>query len=100
MKVIAALIWAPILTLGLLSQYSVHAQTSQQDLMKTCNAQATVQKLAGDARKSFMSNCLSGKSVKTLTPQQQKMTTCNTHANSQKLTGDARKEFMSSCLKS
>ena len=30
----------------------------QQDRMKACNTQAGTQNLSGDARKSFMSNCL------------------------------------------
>lgn len=75
------------------------AQNSQQDLMKSCNAQAGSQKLAGTARKTFMSNCLAGKPAATLTPQQQKMQTCNTQASSQKLSGAARQKFMSTCLK-
>jgi psiF repeat len=99
MKAIVAMTCGSILMLALLSPYPALSQTSQQDLMKTCNARAGVQKLTGDARKSFMSNCLSGKSTKTLTPQQQKMTTCNAQAASQKLSGDARKTFMSTCLK-
>lgn len=36
------------------------ATTSQQDLMKSCNAEARTQNLSGDARKSFMSDCLKG----------------------------------------
>jgi len=39
------------------------AQTStqsQQDLKKSCNAEAKAQKLKGDARKSFLNDCLSG----------------------------------------
>ncbi len=32
--------------------------TTQQEKMKTCNAQAKEQKLKGDERKAFMSNCL------------------------------------------
>lgn len=90
---------ALLLASGLGWQSPARAQSTQQELMKTCNAQAGAQKLAGDARKTFMSNCLSGKSAKTLTPQQQKMTTCNAQASSQKLSGDARKQFMSTCLK-
>ena len=35
------------------------ADNSQQDKMKTCNAQAKDQTLSGDARKSFMKTCLS-----------------------------------------
>src|SRR6185437_14847264 len=74
---------------------------SQQDRMKACNTQAGEQNLSGDMRKSFMSDCLSGKTAQT-TPansQQQKMKTCNTEATTKKLTGDARKTFMSGCLK-
>jgi len=33
---------------------------SQQQKMKDCNAQATTKALKGDARKTFMSSCLSG----------------------------------------
>jgi hypothetical protein len=36
-----------------------YAATAQQDKMKTCNAEAGSKKLSGDARKSFMSQCLS-----------------------------------------
>ena len=34
------------------------AATSQKDKMKSCNAQAKEKSLKGDARKSFMSDCL------------------------------------------
>ncbi len=80
---------------------SAQGASSQQERMKTCNAQAGDQKLSGDARKSFMSDCLSGKTTEVAKPktQQQKMKDCNASAGDQKLTGDARKAFMSSCLK-
>jgi psiF repeat-containing protein len=90
---------------GLLASGAAFAQTtgnSQQDRMKACNTQAGTQNLSGDARKSFMSDCLSGKTAQTTTPlnsQQQKMKTCNTQATSKNLTGDARTQFMSGCLK-
>jgi hypothetical protein len=90
---------------GLLASGSAFSQStgnSQQDRMKACNAQAGTQKLSGDVRKSFMSDCLSGKTAQT-TPvpnsQQQKMKTCNIQATSKSLTGDARSQFMSACLK-
>jgi len=57
MKGLAAL----LLILGISSQPPAYALTAQQELMKTCNAQAGNQKLTGDARKSRMSDCLSGK---------------------------------------
>ncbi len=34
--------------------------TPQQQRMKDCNAKAGAQSLAGDKRKTFMSNCLKG----------------------------------------
>ncbi len=75
--------------------------TAQQQRMQTCNAEVKTKKLTGDARKSFMSQCLSGKTTAEsgMTPQQQKMKTCNQEASAKKLTGDARKSFMSTCLK-
>ncbi|HEX5961459.1 MAG TPA: PsiF family protein [Rhodanobacteraceae bacterium] len=36
------------------------ARTSQQEKMKTCNAEAGAKALKGAARKSFMSSCLKG----------------------------------------
>ena len=99
MRALFAAVLAATLVCGFSIFDSGFAQNSQQDLMKSCNAQASSQKLAGDARKSFMSKCLSGKPAATLTPQQQKMQTCNTQASAQKLTGSARQKFMSTCLK-
>ncbi len=78
------------------------AQTAQRDRMKTCNTDAGTQKLAGDARKSFMADCLAGKSAapaKELTPQQAKMKSCNADASAKSLKGAERKSFMSTCLK-
>ena len=36
------------------------AKQTQQEKMKTCNAEASKEKLAGDARKTYMSTCLKG----------------------------------------
>jgi hypothetical protein len=73
------------------------AQNSQQQRMSSCNAMAGQKNLSGDARKSFMSDCLSGKTAPMT--QQEKMTFCNKDAAAKNLSGDARKSFMSSCLK-
>jgi len=94
-----------LLVAGLLAGGSAFAQStgnSQQDRMKACNTQAGTQNLSGGTRKSFMSDCLSGKTVQTTAApnsQQQKMKTCNTEAASKSLAGDARSQFMSGCLK-
>ncbi len=72
------------------------ATNPQQARMKECNTKAEGK--TGDARKEFMSACLSGKEPpKELTAQQQKMKDCNAKAAGK--TGDDRKKFMSECLK-
>lgn len=107
MRIFAASLVASMLIAGTIPLAPVHAQStspaanSQQDRMKSCNATAGDQKLAGDARKSFMSDCLSGKTAQAPAgnSQQQKMKTCNDQAGQKSLKGDARKSFMSTCLK-
>jgi Cys-rich protein (TIGR04453 family) len=68
--------------------------SAQQNKMSECNKEAGEKKLAGDERKAFMSQCLSGGKM----TQQEKMTMCNKQAGEKKLAGDERKNFMSSCL--
>lgn len=68
--------------------------TPQQQRMKDCNARAEGK--SGDARKEFMSACLSGKEAPAKLTQQEKMKACNAKAGAMK--GDERKQFMSSCL--
>lgn len=72
--------------------------TPQQQRMTSCNQQATAQALKGDARKTYMSDCLknskSAPGEKSLTPQQQKMRECNNQATQQSLKGDDRNKFM------
>ena len=68
--------------------------TEQQSKMATCNKEAGTKDLKGDARKNFMSECLSAKKMS----QQDKMKACNKDAGAKDLKGDARKKFMSDCL--
>lgn len=78
--------------------YAVAANT-QQDKMKTCNADATAKGLKGDARKTFMKTCLSaGGAAAPANAQQEKMKSCNADASAKGLKGDQRKQFMSTCL--
>lgn len=67
------------------------APTAQQNLMGTCNTEATGKK--GDERKDFMKSCLSDGKKR----QQERMKSCNVDATGKK--GDERKAFMSQCLK-
>lgn len=79
------------------------ALTAQQERMKTCNADASTQKLSGASRKTFVSSCLKADTAapapKPLTAQQQKMKSCNTDASAKSLKGAERRTFMSTCLK-
>ncbi|WP_179403994.1 PsiF family protein [Burkholderia guangdongensis] len=85
---------AALLVGGMLAS-PAFAQSSQQDKMKACNAQAAGKK--GDDRKAFMKDCLSAKpAADKKMSQQDKMKACNTQATGKK--GDDRKAFMKSCL--
>ena len=58
MRIIRTATAVVVLALGM--SVGAHADNAQQNKMTTCNAQAGDQKLAGDARKAFMSTCLKG----------------------------------------
>lgn len=81
------------------------AQRAQQERMRTCNTDAHTRDLAGDARRTFMSDCLAGRSAPAAAApspaqaaQRERMTTCNAEATTQKLAAEARRSFMSDCL--
>ena len=82
-----------ILTVAILALTfgAAQAQTTQQNLMGTCNTEAAGKK--GDERKAFMKTCLSDGKKR----QQERMKSCNADATGKK--GDERKKFMSECLK-
>lgn len=63
------------------------AQKAQQGRMKDCNAQATGK--AGDERKAFMKQCLSGGHAA--------VSGCEGQAAEKKLAGAARSSFMKKC---
>ncbi len=72
---------------------------SQQDKMKSCNADATSKGLKGDERQAYMKTCLSKESTaKKGNSQQEKMKTCNAEASGKGLKGEERQSFMKTCL--
>jgi hypothetical protein len=71
------------------------AANTQQDRMKACNAEAGAQSLAGDARKQFMSDCLSGKAMPAAMSKEQ---ACTADADVRKLSGAARTSFLKKCV--
>lgn len=70
------------------------AQAEQQQRMANCNTEASQRNLKADARKSYMSACLSGKMSQTTL-----MKVCNGQATQDKLSSDARKSYLGTCLK-
>jgi uncharacterized protein HemX len=73
---------------------------SQQEKMKSCNADASSKGLKGDDRKAYMKTCLSAASAAKVNSQQEKMKSCNADATAKGLKGDDRKAYMKSCLSS
>lgn len=71
------------------------AANAQQDRMKACNAEAAAKNLGGDARKQFMSNCLSGSASAAAASKEH---ACMAQADSRKLSGAARTSFMKKCV--
>jgi psiF repeat len=72
--------------------------TAQQVKMKNCNADASARGLKGDARNSFMSQCLKGSTAgSAMNAAPTKEQTCMTQADNQKLAGAARASFMKKC---
>src|SRR6478672_12816275 len=94
-----AMLALPILAALAGPAWAQNAPTAQQDRMKSCNADAATKSLAGDARKTFMSDCLSGKTAAAtpaqpqLTAQQERMKSCNSDAAAKNLSGDLRQRF-------
>jgi hypothetical protein len=81
---------------------NAHADNTQQSKMKTCNADATAQKLSSADRKTYLKTCLSATpaapaATKT-NSQQNKMKTCNADATAQKLSSADRKTYLKTCL--
>ena len=73
---------------------------SQQEKMKTCNADASAKGLKGTDREAYMKTCLSKEGAAHKgNSQQEKMKSCNAEAKTKNLAGDDRKKFMSTCLK-
>lgn len=96
---------------GLGAVTTASAANAQQQKMKTCNAQAHSQSLAGTARRDFMKTCLSkheaatashekhGSTAASHNRQREKMRACSADAKAKALKGSARRSFMSTCLK-
>ncbi len=71
-------------------------QASQQQRMADCNAAASAGGMKGDARKSFMSDCLKGNGATAAGKEQ----ACTAQADAKKLSGAARTSFVKKCASS
>ncbi len=77
-----------------------HAAGNQREKMKTCNAEARTKELKGDARREFMSQCLSvsPEEKQARTAEREKAKGCGNEARSKGLKGEAKRSFMTQCL--
>jgi hypothetical protein len=86
---------------GAIAQTSTAHTNSQQEKMKTCNADASTKGLKGTDREAYMKTCLSKEgSASKGNSQQEKMKSCNADATTKGLKGTDRQTFMKSCLSS
>jgi psiF repeat len=86
------------LAAGLIAAPVLRSQTNQQERLRRCSIAAEGRKLAGDAQKTFIEDCVNGKEGATALPSpQQKFRSCSLKADEQKLSGNARKDFMATC---
>jgi hypothetical protein len=100
-KLLTLLALGMSLTVGVAHAADAAAPSTQQNKMKTCNADPKAKELKGDERKAFMKECLSAKpAAEAAAPatQQNKMKTCNADPKAKELKGDERKAFMKECL--
>lgn len=73
---------------------------TQQEKMRTCNAEAKSQALKGEDRRAFMSQCLA------VTPEEkqerlalkEKTKSCNAEARAKSIKGEERKQFITQCM--
>lgn len=82
---------------------------TQQQRMRTCNAEAKAQSLKGDERKAFMSTCLKNGTPALAandapkasgpSPAQLKRKACGDDAKARGIKGEERKEFVRGCVR-
>jgi len=83
----------------LLASAPTFAAGTQREKMKSCNAEARTQALKGDARRTFMSQCLSvsPEEKQARLAQREKAKGCTAEARGKGLKGDERKTFIDQC---
>jgi hypothetical protein len=90
--------FAIAVVVAVLSTGSAFAAT-QQEKMKSCNAEAKAKSLKGDERREFMSQCLSAtpEEKEARLAQREKLKSCTAEAKAQALRGEERRRFISEC---
>jgi predicted ATP-binding protein involved in virulence len=90
--------FAIAIVVTMLATGSAFAAT-QQEKMKSCNAEAKAKSLKGAERREFMSQCLSAtpEEKAARVAQQEKLKSCTAEAKAQSLRGEERRKFISEC---
>ena len=89
---------------GLGAAYADDEYDTGMQRVKSCNLEASARQLTGDARQSFIDECVSGarpggSGTSTATPPPDKTLFCNMQASNRHLAGNARAGFVEECLK-
>ncbi|MBI1394760.1 MAG: phosphate starvation-inducible protein PsiF [Betaproteobacteria bacterium] len=73
---------------------------TQQEKMRTCNAEAKTQALKGQERRDFMSRCLavSPEEKEARLARRQKAKSCAAEARDKSLKGEERKSYIAECV--
>ena len=83
-----------------LSSFAPTARAQADEHLASCEADATAANVTGDARKSYMSTCLSRKAGQANTnAAREKLKSCNAQASEKNLVEGPRKAFVDNCVK-
>ena len=95
----AALAFA-LSSLTALAQGQSRTQPGQDEHLASCDADATAAKITGDARKSYISTCMSRKAGQPDTDAaREKLKFCTAQAGEKQLAAGPRKAFIDNCVK-
>jgi hypothetical protein len=95
----AALAFA-LSSLTAMAQGQSGAQPGQDEHLASCDADATAAKITGDARKSYISTCMSRKAGQANTnAAREKLKSCTAQAGEKNLVEAPRKAFIDNCVK-
>jgi hypothetical protein len=97
---LAAVLALALSPLAAMAQGTPGAASGPDEHLATCGADATAAKITGDARKSYISTCMSRKAGQPNTDAaREKLKFCTAQAGEKQLAAGPRKAFIDNCIK-